>query len=123
VNGDAVKPKDLKKQKIKNTRINDYEVTLLEIDLIHINYGLGSDHKYRSKKRSSITVNMVSKFFESLDGMEIEAEKDDLFDYFVVDKNFFEQMKRYRMVFCIERSESSTCGVITMFQIKKEKQE
>ncbi|MCY4643847.1 MAG: hypothetical protein OXB88_04460 [Bacteriovoracales bacterium] len=65
-----MKPKDLKIKKIKTTRINDYQINTLEIDLRHINYGLAKNKGYRKKKRSNFTVNDIAEFFYSLDGIE-----------------------------------------------------
>lgn len=114
-----MKPINLKIQKIRKTKINDYVVTRLEIDLKHINYGLDKNREYQKKKRSHFTSSRVAKFFESLDGLELDVESDDLYDYFVVDQNFFVDQKNYRIVFCIKRDEPGTSGVITLFQINK----
>ena len=113
-----MKPSDLKIKKIKVTTINDYSINTLEIDLKHINYGLTSDGEYRKKKRSNYTVENIAEFFVSLDGVELEYDMDEEYDYFVIEKNYFIQSKKFRMVFCIERSKPTISGIITLFQLK-----
>ena len=115
-----MKPKDLKIKKIKTTRVNDYQINKLEIDLAHINYGLAKSKGYRKKKRSSFTADDIADFFHSLDGIELEFNSDDRYDYFVVERNYFSASQRHRMVFSIERGKSSTSGIITLFQMKRE---
>jgi len=55
-----------------------------------------------------------------LDGVGLIPDSDDLFDYFIVEKHFFQDNQNYKMVFCIERSNPKKSGIITFFQIKKE---
>ena len=117
-----MKPKHLKIKRIKPTRINDYRITTLEIDLKHINYGLTkSKSGYQTKKRSNFSTDDVADFFQSLNGIELEFDSDDRYDYFVVERNYFDTSQRYRMVFCIERNRVSTSGIITLFRIERSK--
>ena len=114
----VLKPSELKIKKIKVTTINDYSINTLEIDLKHINYGLAINGEYQKKKRSNYTVENIADFFISLDGVELECDKDEEYDYFVIEKNYFLESKEFRMVFCIERSKPTTSGIITLFQLK-----
>ncbi len=98
-----VKPNDITIKKIKKTKINDYVIDLLEIDLKHINYGLNKNKEYAKRTRSSFSIIEVAKFFLSLDGIELDFDSDDTYDYFVVEKSYFSKLQTYRMVFCIER--------------------
>lgn len=115
-----MKPDDLKSRRIKDTQINDYVINRLEIDLRHINYGLDENKNYHKKRRSSLSIENICEFFESLNEIELDFQSDDKFDYFMVEKLFFIPPKKYRMVFCIEKSLPSTSGIITMFQINKD---
>ncbi|MDA9189643.1 hypothetical protein N9O57_01545 [bacterium] len=115
-----MKPNGIKIKKIRKTKINNYHIVKLEIDLKHINYGLDENREYRKRKRSNFTVNDVADFFSSLNGLELEFDSDDLYDYFVVDKNYFSDNQKYRIVFCIERDKPTASGIITLFNIKKE---
>ncbi len=117
----VLKPSEVKIKRIKKTKINDYKIIKLEIDLKHINYGLDGNREYRKKKRSNFSVSDIVKFFLSLDGLELEFDSDDSYYYFLVDRDFFSDKQKYRMVFCIERNRPTTSGVITLFQVKKEK--
>ncbi len=115
-----LKPVELEIVEIEKTRINDYDISTLAIDLKHINYGLTKSKEYRKKKRSSFIVGDVVDFFQSLDGIELEVDSDDLYDYFVVERNYFSDLKRYRIVFCIEKMKPTTSGIITLFEVAKE---
>lgn len=115
-----MKPSDIEIKEIKKTRINDYHIITLEIDLNHINYGLSKTKEYKKKKRSNFSAQDIAEFFISLDGSQLEFESDDVYDYFVVEKIYFSGHKKYRMVFCVERTRPTTSGVITLFQVKKE---
>jgi hypothetical protein len=59
---------------------------------------------YGHKVRSSFEAEDIILFYESLNGLEIGFEADGHWEYFIVDKPFFEKRKKYRMVFCIDRS-------------------
>ncbi len=112
-------PSDLSKRLGRPTLINSYVIEKIEIDLAHINYGLDTKKGYGRKARSTFVAEDIVKFFESLNGLEIEIEVDENWEYFIVDKPFFEKNKMHRMVFCIDRNVPIVAGVITVFQIKR----
>ncbi len=114
-----MKPVNLITRLIRPTLINSFMIKKLEIDLRHINYGMDSEKSYARKPRSSFGENDIVEFFESLNGLEATPSYDDNWEYFVVDKPFFEKKKRYRIVFCIDLNEPGTCGIITLFQVKR----
>ncbi|MDH4467952.1 MAG: hypothetical protein QE271_07830 [Bacteriovoracaceae bacterium] len=114
-----MKPGGLILRSIRPTIINSFVIERIEIDLKHINYGLDPKKGYGQKARSTFVIEDIIRFFESLNGMEIEFNFDDGWEYFVVDKSFFDKMIIYRMVFCIDHKEPSICGIITFFQIKR----
>ncbi len=114
-----MKPEQLKITKIKLTRINGYQISTLEIDLIHINYGLTKKKGYGSKKRSNFTEADVANFFQSLDGIELNVEADDAYDYFIAEKKYISNQLKYKIIFCIRRDQPTTSGIITLFQTKK----
>lgn len=117
-----MKPENLISKSIKETRINDYVINLVEIDLKHINYGLDDNRNYREERRSNLQIADIISFFESLSDVDLDCDSDDAFDYFVVEKTFFTPAKLYRMVFCIEKKLPTTSGIITMFQIDEDDQ-
>jgi len=45
-----LKPENLISKSIKETRINDYVINQVEIDLKHINYGLDDNKNYREER-------------------------------------------------------------------------
>jgi hypothetical protein len=51
-----MKPERLTKINISTTKINDYAIKKLEIDLTHINYGLNKKKELNTKPRSHFTV-------------------------------------------------------------------
>jgi len=114
-----MKPNNLTNRSIRPTTINSYLIEKIEVDLKHINHGLDPKKGYGSKARSTFGMNEVAQFFESLDGLEASSEIDGNWEYFVVDKPFFEKKKKYRMVFCIDLREPNVSGVITFFEIKR----
>ena len=114
-----MKPANLVLCSIRPTSINSYLVEKIEIDLKHINYGLDSKKGYGQKARSNFKAEDIIKFFEALNGLEADFEADGYWHYFIVDKLFFKEKKKYRMVFCIDRREPSITGIITFFQIKR----
>jgi hypothetical protein len=114
-----MKPLNLVSCSIRTTKINSYVIDQIEIDLKHINYGLDAKRGYGQKPRSNFSAHDIISFFEALDGLELNFEKDDQWEYFIVDKPFFVMKKKYRMVFCINPSESRVAGVITLFQIRR----
>ncbi len=114
-----MKPADLILRSIRPTIINSYVIEKIEIDLKHVNYGLDHKKGYGRKARSSFEAEDIIRFFESLNGLEVGFEAEDQWEYFIVDKPFFEKRKKYRMVFCIDRNEPSITGIITFFQIKR----
>lgn len=114
-----MKPIELINCSIRPTTINSYLIRSLEIDLKHINHGLDSEKGYGHKSRSNFSKEEVVQFFESLNGVEAESELDDNWEYFVIDKPFFEKRKTYRMVFCIDKKDIGMAGIITFFQINK----
>jgi hypothetical protein len=114
-----MKPVDLIIRSIRPTIINSYVIEKIEIDLKHVNYGLDPVKGYGGKARSSFEAEDIIRFFESLNGLEIGFEADGHWEYFIVDKPFFEKRKKYRMVFCIDRNGPNITGIITFFQIKR----
>ena len=114
-----MKPADLILRSIRPTIINSYVIEKVEIDLKHVNFGLDPKKGYGRKARSNFEAEDLVRFFESLDGLDIGFEADDRWEYFVVDKPFFEKTRKYRMVFCIDRKEPNITGIITFFKIKR----
>ncbi|MBI2519215.1 MAG: hypothetical protein HYV97_02310 [Bdellovibrio sp.] len=116
-----MKPTDLVHCPIRPTHINSYLIKAIEVDLRHINYGLSRTKGYGKKARSHFKIEDVISFFESLNFLEINSENDGDWEYFVVDKVFFDQKKKYRIVFCIDQKKPEAGGVITLFEIKRGK--
>lgn len=114
-----MKPKDLVKININTTRINDYAIRKLEINLVHINYGLNKKKQLNTKPRSNFTVRDVVSIFESLDGIVFEPERDEECEYFMIDRVFMIHKKKLKLVFCIEILAPDTAGVITLYVLKK----
>jgi hypothetical protein len=54
-----MKPLNLTKLTISTTKINDYLIKKLEIDLIHINYGLNRKKKNLIRSRDLILQSMM----------------------------------------------------------------
>lgn len=115
-----MKPTELIKSKIKPTKINDFVVTVIEVDLKHINHGLDKEGKYNKKQRSQFKIEEIVGFFESLHNSELESDEDEHWEYFVINKTFFKD-KKFRMVFCIDRLAPNFSGVITFFEITRSK--
>ena len=113
-----MKPKDLIRCSIRPTIINSYLIKEIEVDLKHINYGLNLEKGYGIDARSNFDMTDIARFFESLHQIEINSVPDENWEYFVVDKSFFCK-KKYRMVFCIDRNEPNTSGIITFYGIKR----
>ncbi len=114
-----MKPADLVTCSIRPTLINTYQIKTIEVDLRHINYGLDPEKGYGKKARSNFKIEDIVLFFESLNNLEIDSEKDGDWEYFVADKVFFGKRKKYRIVFCIDRKSSHVSGIITLFQVKR----
>jgi hypothetical protein len=114
-----MKPADLILRSVRPTIINSYVIEQIEIDMKHVNYGLDPKKGYGRKARSSFEAEDLIRFFESLNGLEVGSETDGEWEYFIVEKPFFDKKKKYRMVFCIDRKWPSTTGIITFFQIKR----
>jgi hypothetical protein len=114
-----MKPADLVTCLIRPTWINSYLVKRIEVDLRHINYGLDRSKDYGSKARSSFMLEDVVLYFESLNSVEINSEREGDWEYFVVDKVFFEKNKKYRIVFCINKKSPHISGIITLFQVMR----
>jgi len=112
-----MKPKELEKIKIRPTLINDYLITQIEVDLLHINHGLDKSKNYKKKARSHFTIRDVASLFESLTGTELVPSTHDGYEYFVVENNFFNDDRLYRMIFCIEQKNNATSGIITFYRI------
>ena len=115
----AYEPADLVLCSIRPTWINSYQIKKIEVDLRHINYGLDQVKGYGSKARSNFTIEDIILFFESLDNLEINASIDGDWEYFVIDKAFFDKRKKYRIVFCIDKKSPHVSGIITLFQVKR----
>lgn len=115
-----MKPDNLSEVHINTTKINDYAIKKLEIDLIHINYGLNKKKELNTKPRSNFTVQDVVSIFESLDGVVFEPERDEEYEYFIIDRVFTIHKKKLKLVFCIEIITPDTAGVITLYVMKKE---
>jgi hypothetical protein len=116
-----MKPTELLICSIRPTQINSYTITKIEVDLRHINYGLTKQRGYGKKARSNFKIEDIITFFESLNNIEVESERDDAWEYFVVDKVFFDQRKKYRIVFCINQNSPLSGGIITFFQVQRSK--
>jgi hypothetical protein len=114
-----MKPEDLVICLINPTWIKSYQVKRIEVDLRHINYGLDRFKGYGNKARSNFTIEDVVIFFESLNHLEINSDRDGDWEYFVIDKVFFEKNNKYRMVFCINKKSPHTSGIITLFKVKR----
>ena len=116
-----MKPTNLVHKTITKTKINDYSITRLEIDLVHINYGMASDVKYNNKQRSNYSADDIATAFESLDGLEIEPHMDNGYEYFVYEGPFpmLDKKKLFRMVWCIESGKVTIAGIITFFKITR----
>lgn len=114
-----MKPENLVKINIRITKINDYVIKKLEIDLTHVNYGLNKKKELNTKPRSHFTVRDVVSIFESLDGIIFEPESDDEYEYFMIDRVFTIHKKKLKLVFCIEILTPDTAGVITLYVLKK----
>ena len=114
-----MKPADLVTCLIRPTWINSYLVKRIEVDLRHINYGLDRLKGYGSKARSSFTLEDIVLFFESLNSVEINSDREGYWEYFVIDKAFFEKKKKYRIVFCINKKSPHISGIITLFQVNR----
>ncbi len=71
-----------------------------------------ADLVLRSIRPTTINSYLIEK-------VEIGFEADGHWEYFIVDKPFFEKKKKYRMVFCVDRNRPSITGIITFFQIKR----
>ena len=70
------------------------------------------------KNVQAFLLMMLQSFLSRLTGIELEFDSDEEYGYFVIEKSFFVDSKKFRMVFCVERSKPTTSGVITLFQIK-----
>lgn len=114
-----MKPEGLIKCIIRPTRINAYVIRKLEVDLRHINFGLGLEKDYRHNARSAFSVEDVINAFESMDGTESVSKQDQGWEYFVVSKQFFGKKYKYRIVFCINLKQTDTAGVITLFRLRR----
>ena len=114
-----MKPEDLVTCSIRPTWINSYQVKKIEVDLRHINYGLDRVKGYGNKARSNFTIEDIVLFFESLNHLEINSNRDGDWEYIVIDKVFFERKKKYRIVFCINKKSPHTSGIITLFQVRR----
>ncbi len=114
-----MKPKNLVSCLISATRINSYCIRNIEVDMRHINYGLNKSKDYKTHKRSDFSVEDLINFFESLNLIEVNSEKDGEWEYFVINKEFFEKKRKYRIVFCIHKDSPNKCGIITFYQIKR----
>lgn len=114
-----MKPENLTKINISTTKINGYAIKKLEIDLTHINYGLNKKKELNTKPRSHFTVQDVVSIFESLDGVIFEPERDEEYEYFMIDRVFTIHKKKLKLVFCIEILTPDTAGVITLYVLKK----
>jgi len=118
INEVEMKPSVVVSSFIKPTSINDYVIEKLEVDLRHVNYGLDHEKGYRSKARSHFSLKEIACFFESLNGMELEPEVDENWEYYFVEKIFFTK-KKFRMVFCLNQIEPNVCGIITLYEVKR----
>ena len=116
-----MKPAELVICSIRPTQINSYLITKIEVDLRHINYGLDEQRGYGKKARSHFKIDDIILFFESLNNLEIGSEKDETWEFFAVDKIFFDQKKKYRIVFCIDQRNPQMGGIITLFQVQRRK--
>ncbi len=114
-----MKPENLVTHSIRPTWINSYQIKKIEVDLRHINYGLDQIKGYGNKARSYFTIEDIVLFFESLNNLEVSPEKDEDWEYFVVDKFFFDKRNKYRIVFCIDKKSPHVSGIITLFQVKR----
>lgn len=114
-----MKPVDLVICSIRPTLVNSYLIKTIEVDLKHINYGLDRIKGYGKKARSNFNIDDIVLFFESLNNLEINADQDENWEYFVVDKAFLGKKKKYRMVFCIDKRSPHVSGIITFFQVKR----
>ncbi len=115
-----MKPVELIKSRINPTKINDYIISVIEVDLKHINYGLDIERQYNKKQRSHFKIEEIISFFESLHLSEINSNEDENWEYFAINKTFYKN-KKFRMVFCIDRLSPNISGVITFFEITRSK--
>jgi hypothetical protein len=114
-----MKPESLTKCLINPTWINSYLIKKLEVDLKHINFGLDFSKGYAKNNRSNFTIEEIAQFFESLDQIEMNSELEAEWEYFVIDKKFFNKNKKYRIVFCIDKRQPDVSGIITFYRIKR----
>ena len=120
---ELMKPADLIHCSIRPTQVNSYLIKTIEVDLKHINYGLDQTKGYGKKTRSDFKIEDVVLYFESLNLLEINSNQYGNWEYFVVDKTFFDKKKKYRIVFCIDQKSPSCSGIITLYQIKRRNNE
>jgi hypothetical protein len=113
--------KDLEYGKIRATRIDEFVIEKIRVDLLHINFGLDGLNGYKQKRRSSFTFSDIVLVFESL--IEIAADemivirKEDC-RYYVLSRSFFMTKKKFRFVFCVHDVRPDTAEVITFFRSK-----
>lgn len=113
-----MKPVLLEIVPIRVVRVNDFNITLLEIDVLHINFGLDGTKKLNKGQRSYFLVEDIVALFRLLDGVYIEPHySSDHFDYYVAVVS--QMQKSFKIVFCIEKEQPTTAGIISLYRIKK----
>lgn len=94
-------------------------ITKLEIDLVHVNYGLESKtKKYRIKARSNFSEIEVANIFSALDGFFLNPSGKKG-DYLYFDYKIIYLKKIFMLAFCINRYSTKTAGIITLYKIRK----
>lgn len=116
-----MKPLDLEIIEINPIALGIFKISKIEIDLMHVNYGLDPlTKKIKTKARSNLTGLEIINLFRLLDGIIIEpTSTDDNYLYFVQDLYASWAKNWFRLVFCIEIQKPSTAGIITIYQLKQ----
>lgn len=116
-----MKPLCLEVIEIDPIALGTFKISKVEIDLMHVNYGLDPlTKKVKTKSRSNLTSLEIINLFRLLDGIFIEpTSKDDNYLYFAQDLYAFWSKNWFRLVFCIEIQVPSTARIITIYQLKQ----
>jgi hypothetical protein len=117
-----MRPANLESIEIRQTQINSYFISRLEVDLQHINYGLDDNKIMNKTSRSNFNLLDIKLAFESLNELNLESVKSEGtgYEYFVYEGLFFNDQNIYKIIFCIHPSDKETTGVITLFRIGEE---
>lgn len=113
-----MKPTSLSEIKISPANIGIALITKLEIDLVHVNYGLDCNtKKYKGKARSNFSEVEIANIFSSLEGLFLNPTgKKDEYLYFAYNIKYLK--KFHLLAFCIHKNSINTAGIITLYKIK-----